>query len=410
MSKSAFCHDTVRHDGKGIVRCLTCHSFFDIPNVVDDPFQSSQLALEYARLTGDVNIPCNFVLADLTGIVPTRTVVPLKNLISAIQCFRTLNAPFVTSRQEGSLPDPKILNRFLKEYGDTIMKWPKEELNEQFMFQVLLMFKNMIDTNFFDLYFKVLVPYVESCETEPSLERDDYDPRMPPAYQFLVESRRSTRIRQKYSKYCIAFDVLHVMIYCYVCSSDMDVVANLSFELLTRVCKGDFFGVETPYAKEVKRIVESNVSYKQNTDLYYVVRSIEKGETCEHFSTLLEKYAKLEKLVSDHFKSGDEFAFGQAFPSALFKSHVRYYGFLAALLHVSVNMKRNKTLPKGLYAIARQICTLFEELIEKIKNYKVDFWTMETLHLFLAQDTEFERKIREMGHVIISDNNMMEKN
>ncbi|GFY66925.1 uncharacterized protein TNIN_179541 [Trichonephila inaurata madagascariensis] len=408
MSFICKCIDrTLKHIGTGIIQCTKCNETLNILNR-QDPLESSKLAHEYVCLTGDLNIPCEFPFVDVPGILPKKIKpTPISVLYNSIELLRAINAPFVDSKIAQN-SNSEILQHFFTEYTKAMEKLSSANdgsPERQLVFRLISQLKSLTETNILDHYFKTLVPYVWSChEQQCFLPEEPNIQTLPPAYQFLIELKRSVQIRSVYSKYCIPFDVVHIMVYCYACSHDEEIVANLAFDLLNRLCKGQFFNVNTPYVQEVQKIINNNVTFKQNTDLYYVVRSIRNGEACECLSTFLEKYAQLEKFVSTHFKSGDDFARGQAFPYTLFQTNSDYLGFVLALGHVATTMQKNNgKISKGLFATSRKLHRIIKTMVEKMNEFDTEYWTLDTFQMFLAQDDTFEKQVREMAELVLRD-------
>lgn len=409
--------------GKPWLRCTRCDWQCDVYAYVASPpgggdfFLSSRLAETYARWTGDVNVPVSFHLvpSDFEGIVATRPLtVPLRLLSNAVQLQRLVNAPFVTESQKEA-PQPKIFQNFLREYMSSVAgKAAAESSSEELVLsQLLKSMENLLhtDVDIFEYYRHTLVPYVTECcgggGSEFPLPVDvEKELTCPLSMQMLYQWRRAAAIRRTHSKYSVAFDVVHVMIACYACSSDTSVVANFAFDLMGRVCRGDFFHVETEGKQRVRKLLDAHASLRTNAELYYALREMRNGQAMEGLSTLLPKYAKLERLVKDHLPNDQ--VRGQAFPAVVFgDDNADYLGFVMALAHVGMHVDSKGTVPKGVYATARRIHRVVRQFVERMKAFndgpdKLP-WTMDVFQAFLASDAELEKHVREIAQMVIVD-------
>ncbi|GFT26025.1 uncharacterized protein NPIL_16981 [Nephila pilipes] len=293
------------------VRCLACLQY-PIPNVYEfiqqkaheDLLGACHLAQMYHALTKDDNVPVPFVVVNVDGILPKRIEdQPIRRLYASVKILKALNAPF-TQNAIVDLPTVEMQN-FLSDYMHAIGNAkPQEKLkdNEKMVLNHLLRNLHQVveskefQENKFDFYFEKLVPFVKACRVEwTPLPPEEEEPNL--VKQLLNQLQRSVAVRQMFSRYCIPFDIFHVLIGCYACCSDIGVLANWALDLIDRICRGRFFWKEYEscvFVQQILRGIKMDISYKRNTDLYYVMRSIQKGEGMECLSENFTKYGQLE--------------------------------------------------------------------------------------------------------------------
>lgn len=393
------CHDKSKYalQAGGILNCGECGRALPVYDLLlrENAFVSSALAQEYQTWWGDPDAPCIAPIVDMPGIVPKNVATTLNRLKTATRLLRIVNGPFSGSEVEET---ENIVGDFMKEYLDLIASLSDGSSIAKTVQAVLVQMNSFGDM--FKHYFSHVVPYVKACEGDaPPLPVVPEDP-ISPAKTFHDETRRASFLRGKYGRYCIQFDVVYVMIYSYLCARDTDVVANFVFDLAARVCCGHFRVPDSPVQRQIRSIVNANVTYRRNTELYHVIRNIEKGEAegCLSVETL-NKYKKLYDLVADRFyqRAGGEtdatrFAFAQNFPYLLFGGNDSdYYGFIVALGHIFTNQK---TLPKGELAQARAIHRFVKGFVEKMANFTREecFWTNDTFKVFLVSEAGLEEQ------------------
>ncbi|KAF8796689.1 hypothetical protein HNY73_001035 [Argiope bruennichi] len=134
------------------------------------------------------------------------------------------------------------------------------------------------------------------------------------------------------------------------------------------------------------------------------------GEIGQHLSTLLKTYSQLDKLIADHFTSGDDFARNQAFPYAIFESNADYLAFTLAFLKLYSGLDPNKGIVKGTYAIAHKLYNIAKKFVEKISQFDGVFWTFDTFKMFMAQDENMEEEMKEVVELILSEHENNDKN
>ncbi|GIX89619.1 uncharacterized protein CEXT_201381 [Caerostris extrusa] len=216
-----------------------------------------------------------------------------------------------------------------------------------------------------------------------------------------------------FSQYCLSFDVIHVMLGCYVCSCDLKVVANWALDLMARVCRGQFFWkryASNELVQTMQHLLNTAVSYRHKTDLYYVVREIRRGNAAENLSTFLQNYLLLEMLVREKFQVPEtspdvlRMATTQLFPAVLFEDYKDQLGFIMALGHVASHIDKTGQVKKGTYATAKKIHKIVNKFIEKIQKFDVIEipWTMDTLHLFLLSEPHLEQDIVEISRLVLT--------
>ncbi|GFQ88173.1 uncharacterized protein TNCT_361821 [Trichonephila clavata] len=210
-----------------------------------DLLDACHLAQMYHILTGDEQVPVPFALVSVEGILPKRVDdQSIRRLYASVKILKALNAPFT---QNATMDESTVeMQHFLMNYMNAITHAQPQELlrdSEKMVLNHLLqnlhqaMESNKFQDNKFDFYFQKLVPYVKAC-------RKDWTP-LPPEEeesilmkQLLNQLQRSMAIRKMFSRYCISFDIFHVLVECYACCSDIGMVANWSLDLMARICRG----------------------------------------------------------------------------------------------------------------------------------------------------------------------------
>jgi hypothetical protein len=375
------------------------------------------LAQAYSEWTGDEDVPANFVIIDVEGILPTRIIgQPLRRIKETVLLLRALNAPFTTVPITNK--PTELMEKFLSNYIQSI-QIPKDiSSSEQTLFNQLI--TNMHHAlhskefpNPFDFYFEKLVPYVKACKEEWTLLEPVNELNM--AKELLLLFRQSYEIRQNFSAYSIPFDVIHVMLGCYVCCCDLNVVANWALDLMSRVCDGKFFWKRFEscrFVQAMERLLKTEVTFKNRTDLYYVIRHIREGNSAECLSNFLPQYSQLERLVKEKFpnyyNASDiaEFASHQLFPAVLFENHNDQLGFSVGLGHVACSIHpRTGQVKKGTYSTARKIHRVISRFIESVQKFNQipNLWTLDTLQQFLVQEPRLEKDILEIAKLVLSN-------
>ncbi|GFS82737.1 uncharacterized protein TNCV_443831 [Trichonephila clavipes] len=219
------------------IRCETCQQM-PIPNVYHfireaanvDLLGACHLAQMYHAMTGDEQVPVPFVLVSVEGILPKRVDdQPIRRLYASVKILKALNAPFT---QNAAIEKPTVeMQHFLTDYMNAITHAkPQEPLKDSEKMVLNHLIQNLhqameskeFQDNKFDFYFQKLVPYVKAC-------REDWTPLPPEEEEFnlikqlLNQLQRSMAIRKMFSRYCIPFDIFHVLIGCYACCSDIDI-------------------------------------------------------------------------------------------------------------------------------------------------------------------------------------------
>lgn len=407
--------------GRPWLRCGSCAWSCDVyaytanpPNGDVDHFKSSRIAEAFARYTGDVNVPLKLVLPyrELEGITPVSDIiVPLRVMHNAIHLQQLVNGPFQSDRPRAK---PKIFQHFLEEYMTSVTRTvdaalQQEQTAEQNILLALL--KGMqqfssTDLDLFEYYSNKLAPYVKSCLPSENLIVPVVDNTAPLAKQFYLQLRNACVIRKWFSKFSVAFDVVHVMIVCYAVSTRYELVANFAFDLMARVCRGEFFHVDSPAKKRAKAILEVHASARQDSELFYALREMKTGRSEEGLSNLIDKVGRIDELLTRHMPD-DEMGRHQAFPAVAFDDNADYLGFVTALSHVIHSTHGGRyPIPKGAIATGRRIHRVVRMLASSIANFESDgtrvFWTMDTFQAFLASDPDLERHISEIAAMVIS--------
>lgn len=383
-------------------------------------FRSSALAQAYAAWTGDLQVPISFPITDIEGIHDCVNIgQPLQHVRKSVGLLRALNAPFTDQPLERTNLD----NQFLTEFLHIIYEHPKstgESSHERMALDALIKSMHTILTvtaNPFDTYFNVLVPYVQKCvpasfQPFPS-EKEDANL----AKELYVQLIRSFRIRKIFGKYAIPFDVLHVMVCCYACSNNMDLVGNWALDFLIRICRGEFFWEAqdaNPFLEAMQRLVAGEYSYRKKTDCYQsVIKPIRSGESIEHYSRMWQPLHEMQAYLHRRFTipgvSQDvlDVAFTHCFPALLFTKHSDQLGFTMGYNHLIMTMnRRNGHLPKGAFKQAKRVHGVVKRFVERVLQFEGSrhiIWTLDTVKLFFASDPHFEEEMMQVIRMLVED-------
>lgn len=417
--KNLLCHDenVIVRDNRDVF-CGTCDGF--VMNVGMHLTQdldfliSCQVAQYYANWTGDVEVPCKIKIVNIPGIMPAEVIVPYSSLLNAIELLKTANSEFIHRNNPLFDKKPtlknKILEKFISNFVDSIQHLTYQDEDVQTIItSILEQMKNLYeDQNIFKYYLNVLCPYVKSCCPSSILVRQ-CTVRSPGEY-LLMLSQDATDIRNQFGKLAIPFDVIYIMIYCYLCHSNVDLIANFTFDLIARVCRG-YFNDVNKYGEATNRILNKCISYKQNTHLHFLIQCIRKGQTVEHISQdFLEKYSELQQLVWNEFTKTvstpndqiQKFAFSQSFPFIIFPSGPNYYGFMVMLGYLMKKIcVKTGSFEKGTLSNSRKIFKFVEMYTTKIGDFEMQgtqvlFWNVEVLKLFIGSDASLLAQFKDV--------------
>lgn len=433
------------------------------------PLLSSFLAKHYANWTGDVHVPCRIIIKDIPGIKPGYVEISYFYLLNAIELLGMVNQDFILCKNyqfdmKGTLK-AKILENFIKYYMNMIdnIQHEKQEV-EEILKGILKQMKDVFNTNdvnIFDYYFKVICPYVKTFDNTVKEETINLDC---PGEFFLHLSKNATEIRQYFSKYCLPFDIIYIMIYCFTCHQNLDMVVNFVFDLIARLCN-KYFDEPTFYQQKCKKILNSLVHYNKNTDLYYVIKDIQDDQVSKAFSIkFYNKFAKLQQLLFSEFNKSvstpseiiTKFAFSQSFPFFLFPTSASYYGFMCMVGYATskLNMKNYVHFEKEACVNAREIFKFVESYAKRVEIFanglylkvseikdalkspkendqlkadiqkilittgkdlytmdqdeivciypKVEFWTLDHFNLFVSQDEDIIKQLTKFMQLLIN--------
>lgn len=380
-------------------------------------FNSSALAQAYAAWTGDVQVPMSFPITDIEGIHDTVNVgQPLSRVRKSVQLLRAINAPFTNHPTER----PNLDDNFLTEFLNIIYEHPNaNSSHERMALDALIKSMHNILTmtsNPFETYFNVLVPYVQKCvSTFQPLTAEQEDANL--AKELYIQLIRSFLIRKTFGKYAIPFDVIHVMVCCYACSNNVDLVGNWALDFLARICRGEFFWANYPdshFITAMKKLVASEYSYRKKNDYYKsVIKPIRLGESIESYSQMWQPLHEMQAYLRKRFtipKVSQEImdiAFTHCFPAILFGDHADQLGFTMGYNHLIMTMnRRNGQLPKGAFKQAKRVHGVVKRFVERVQQFEGDnriIWTLDTVKLFFASDPHFEDEMMEVIRMLVVD-------
>lgn len=404
-----YCQNMPVADVYKLVETLACDNQQD---------EACTLAERYSEWTGDDSIPVPWVIEGIDGILMKRVMgQSLRVIRKCVQVLKAMNAPFT---ENGSLErnneDFQYLFEHFEEFVRTSLKQTqhsKDTLHvvlEGMLSQIhdITSQKGHVDPNY---YYDALVPFVKSCREAPLLPPET-DHEAPLTRQLVNQLKRSQAVRQLYGPFSMQFNVHHNTVAFIACSTDFEVMANLILDFGARVCRGEFFwayfAAPPPYMQKALQFFKTDVTYKRNTDMYYVVRHIKNGEGIESLSENLDKYHQMGNLLMDRLKSPPavrDIEWSSAYPAVLFDSHIPYMSFTFALGYVLGNVDKNTGIvKKGSFAKARRLYREAEDFIRKIYEFDQKapiIWTMDTFKLFLMSDSHMEERMKNFLNIFV---------
>lgn len=383
-----------------------------------DNFLSSRLAQALYEWTGNDQIPMSFTLVDVEGIHPERIRgQSLRRIYECIRLLRAINAPFTTDKSTGIPSEEMTL--FFKNYLDAVSKFQStsmsnaEKMLDQFIKSMYQYVQSDDFTNPFGFYFEKLVPYVQSCvphwtPVQATSEASNL------AVELHVQLQISSAIRKEFGKYSIPFDIIHVMVGCYLCSCDTSVVSNWILDMMARICKGHYFWKQYSsclFVERMQHLLTTEITYKKRTDLYYVIRDIRQGKASESFSAFWTNYLRLQTLVNEKYNIPQiphdilQIAISQTFPAVLFENNNDLIGFTLALSHLimSSNIKTGE-IKKGTFKKSRKIHEIIVKLVDSVIDYDKERtlpWNLSTLELYFVKNQGIENQIQEIMQLLL---------
>lgn len=452
LVSSKLCHGEsaiVLGDGPSL-QCITCHNT-PIPDVYDyicsqnrEPLDSCRLAQAYYAWTGDEETPVSFILiGGGDGILSARIERQLlSRLRDTVLILEAVNAPFLTTP---GIHEPGTESReYTEKFAANYVKAMEETADmckasiprnthivlNQIMKHMHTALENSECPEMFKYYFEKLVPFVKHCNPDGIIT--GFQSSISPlnwAHRLVLRMEESQKIRHAYSQFSIPFDVMFVMLGCYVSNVNVDVVSNWMFDLMTRICNGQFFwkqhSSECISVKALQGFMSSHFDRRRNTKLYYVLREIYRGNAAESLSSFLPQYAQIDKLVREKFRipgaseSLVQVAIMHFFPSVLFGDPAEHYAFTIALAHVATHMdSKTGQVVKGTYSKARTIYRTLKKFFQGVKRFSEiqNCWTKDTLDQFFVYESELQDEILALAKLLVlevegdDDGNNKEKN
>lgn len=418
--KNLLCHDDQIVIGKNrIIQCAICgKTILDVNQYLieeNNYLLSCQVAHYYAQWSGDIHVPCKIILAGIPGILPNESlIITYADLMNVIEILSVLNQEFIQVENRGFIKNPgltnKILDGFIKKYITMVsdLNYEDKDISEIIKTVLNHMKDSFEDSNIFDHYVNVLCPYVKSCyEGHYEPIRKTYN-QVSPGELFKQLSDDATEIRTHFGKYSLPFDIIYIMIYCYLSHSNLNIVANFAIDLIARICRG-YFNDKNKYHIITANIIDKSITYKQNTKLYYLIQCIRQGESRQHISTeFLEKYKELQQLIVNEFnrtistpsEAIQKYAFSQSFPFVLFPNGSNYYGFMCTLGYLMQYFKTNFS-EKGIFSNAKKIYKFIEMYSNKFNDFEksgdpIIYWNIDMFQLFLGSDKNLVNQIKEL--------------
>lgn len=421
MIRNTLCHPEaiVLRNGPSL-HCETCQQevnlYAMIAEASDTHFRSSQLAQAYFAWTQDDQVPLTFTLLDIEGILPKRVRgQTLHHLQKCVQFLRAVNGPFTTE----PCPPPDDMGDFFKQYVGILSRHRIESLNDDqnAMLKGLLNgMEQLVQSDEFanpiEYYFQKLVPFVQRAHTA-WIPLEASPPKATVAEEIWEQLKRSSAIRKTFGPYSIPFDIIHVMMGCYVGSSDADLVSNWVLDFMVRVCEGRYFWSaypESPFVKAMQHFLQKEITYRNRVHLYQVIREIQKGNAIDCLPVFWQHFAELQKFINEKFNVPQvpydvtQVAIEQTFPAVLFQECSDYLGFIIAMGYISIHTQVKKgIIEKGSFKKARGIHKTISSLVQAVRKFNASseiLWTNDTLQQFFVSIPNLEQELVQLIQLI----------
>lgn len=398
------------------IYCKLCHKVIidDIYEYIknhSDTIYAADVARTFYEWTGDDKVPLPFVITDIDGILSKRIISQnLHQVRESIQLLRAINAPF-TKNPHPQMSDAMytFMNDYLKSVSNKTEKDPIQQIVEA-MHQLL---ESKEFTNPFDFYFSKLVPFTQSCVSK--WETIDYKPvDSNLAKELWIQLNISNTIRKTFGIYSISFDVFHAMVASYSCLNDYYMIGNWVLDFMTRICRGHYFWKNYPdctFVKHMNYVINTEITRKNHLPLLQLIKQIRQGNAIEVISNNWHHYIKLIQIINENFHIPQmtcdviEMACYQMFPAVLFEDYLDHLGFTLATCHVisTVNPKTGQ-FTKGAFKKARYIYNFIQKMVTSINEFddKSLYWTVDTLHLYLASQPDLRIEIAEVMKLFLT--------
>lgn len=426
----SLCHEAshmhIKREPCPAVECQLCQNY-PIPNIYEyvhqmantDFVEACHVAQLYCEMTGDGEIPVPFVVIGLDGIKSERVNgQTLNRLKAAATLLKALIAPFTA---QSDACDISKLNDYMDDYFQLIQTQlkgmefkPTEKLVVRQLFQHMHQVMDSKDyrEEKFNYYFDTLVPFVKTyhSQTWPRLDACQ-EPNL--VKQIIHLLKQSQWIRQTFGCYSFSLDLFHTLAACYVCSSDFNVVTNWALDFLVCICRGKYFWKNfefTPTIQQARKILKTEVTYKRNTDLYYVLREMQKDDAMESMSENWQKYSQLTKLIMEKIQAPPELESlltSNLFPNILFDNSTQQLAFSLAMAYASRSChSKTGQFAKGAFSRARRLYHTIIDLINILLKFDAEYvlpWTVETLEMFTVSDPKIETAIESLAGVVFEN-------
>ena len=410
-------------------RCRICHHSVSITDFlcrVVSPEWSATLAHEFARETGLVDVPCKFHVNQFKDrLVPETVITRLSTVLRGLELLKAIHAPFLA---DASPVNPKLFKTLMTEYMTLIDRVSSECNQDGTTETVKAILTNMKDAfsnvDMFDQYFNVLVPYVKRAAATTELSKEFRSEHLGAALQ--GELMLSNAIRNHFSPYCVPFDVIHVMVLCYLCGDHVDLMYNIVLDFASKLCCDYFsFPISQKFriGIEIQKFLDNCITPTKNYKLYsHLQKYRDPNGLADYFEEkFLIGYGQLESEIRKHVPMADSndkidrLIYQQTFPYMLFEKDSDYYSFVMALAHFASksNLGSSSTIvtgslsvPKGVERECKRVYRFVKKCMTKVKEFTFSgevkvCWTKHMFELFVASDPFFAKELIDIISIMI---------
>ena len=392
-----------------------------------DPYPSIFAAENIARHTGLLDLQCKVPTGGMPGIVPRNDVfAPYSRLVECVHLLGVMNSFFIDYEALEGRPrfdvqsglNIRIVEKFVTHFKQ-LLGQAQEEANAVEALMGLIHYMETLSKSgsIVHHFLQVYAPYVK-FEAHDLPNRPWTSQRMHDIFDRVHQDAQA--IRDAYSRYSLQFELVYVLVYAYLYSSDMEVLVNLVLRLLSKICRHEFV---LPHREALQKYFEGQLRHRKDARLQRRRRLLMQ-EGCRDYLSLdflrelQDLYAVFESRFETFWRtrlrdggSPDllSYALSQAFPAILFPNDDHYYAYCVGVPYLKDNLcKESLTFKKGAVAIARNVMDNIMTFMRRFREFeskdgiRIEYWTSESFQLFLGSDEDFQTRFKDLFEMILA--------